>query len=403
MEQTRMTIATMGNRIRALFRVHELDGDGLVTREDFKTVMAEMGFTACQCEPILAQLTAPQSKTIRYEDWVSLYHPRQIRHPVSTEALLEAASLEVGMCEGNVTPTFDKDGFADSRRPIQESQQVVGMIMECMPFLLSNIGVYLADDARDVAHFIKLDRSTSALNADDEFWQDICCLKWPAFYECLCFKGANKWQSLCKEAWAGRLECTLEVYNKKFCEGTPMVAIPARIRYDARCKAYIAHKMIAKRAPPERIPEAEQHRMRFCPFSVRQRLEPNTMQLCPMSETGMGATADSKAYPYRVLEGICGLKVGEEVELQWKVQQEAPFVWRHAHLEALQKGHDGEHTAILVFKEFDKDALQYRSEVQFGDSKMRPCTIGGFSGGLRPVSKDEAERWSLFFPQEFAH
>jgi len=360
--------------------------------------MAELGFTESQCKPILAHLTGPQNKTVRYEDWVSLYHPRQPRHPVST-----AAPLEMGMCEGNFLPTSAKDGFSENCCQIQESQQIVGMIMECMHTLLSNIGVYLADDAHNVAHLIKLNRATSALNADDQFWQDICRLKWPAFYDCLCFKGANKWQPLCKEMWAGRVECTLEVYNQKAHDETPMVAIPARIRYDARCKAYIANKMIAKHIPPEQIPEVEQHRMRFCPLSARQRLQPNTMQLCPMSEKGMEATADSKAYPYRILEGICGLKAGEEVELQWKVQKESPFVWRHAHLEALRKGPHGEHTAILIFKEFDEESHRYRMEVQFGDSKMRPCEIGrGFTGGLRSVSKDEAERWSHFFPKEVA-
>ena len=34
-----------------------------------------------------------------------------------------------------------------------------------------------------------------------------------------------------------------------------------------------------------------------------------------------------RCYPYRVLEGLEGLEVGRNVELQWKMQEGSPFGW----------------------------------------------------------------------------
>jgi len=39
-------------------------------------------------------------------------------------------------------------------------------------------------------------------------------------------------------------------------------------------------------------------------------------------------------------------------------------------------------------------------EVRIGDAELRPCSFGGFTGGLRPMSEDEHAHWMRFFPKE---
>lgn len=41
------------------------------------------------------------------------------------------------------------------------------------------------------------------------------------------------------------------------------------------------------------------------------------------------------SYPYRVLEGFSELRIGQGVELQWKMQFGSPFGWWFGHLEEL--------------------------------------------------------------------
>lgn len=206
---------------------------------------------------------------------------------------------------------------------------------------------------------------------------------------------------LYKMTYEGVLECTLEVFDREKKLGYTMVAWPARMRYEARRNCYMARYLSGSTIMTEMISVQEEHRLRFCPISMTKRLQSKAMQLCFMSENAIREAQRFNFYPYRVLEGFCGLEVGQDVELQWKMQENSPFGWWHAHLEALRKDPDGKQaTAILTFKHFAPNSRWHRMEVRFGGSEMQTGLLGGFTGGLRPVSAEDAAQWKRFFPKE---
>jgi hypothetical protein len=100
------------------------------------------------------------------------------------------------------------------------------------------------------------------------------------------------------------------------------------------------------------------------------------------------------------LEGFEGLEIGRGVELQWKMQELSPFGWWFGQLESLQREPNAK-TAIatITFAHFPENSRWYRLRLRFGDSKVRACSFGGFSGGIRPVSNAEKEQWMIFFPK----
>jgi hypothetical protein len=112
-------------------------------------------------------------------------------------------------------------------------------------------------------------------------------------------------------------------------------------------------------------------------------------------------TDTESAYPYKVLEGTHGLRVGGGVELQWKMQSGGPFGWWYGHLEALERGADGRRTtATITFPHFPTTSDWYRLRVQVGDGEIRECTFGGYTGGLRATASDvEKKHWMQFFKQ----
>merc|ERR1712151_93727 len=105
-------------------------------------------------------------------------------------------------------------------------------------------------------------------------------------------------------------------------------------------------------------------------------------------------SASELAYPYKVLEGTHGLRVGEGVELQWKMQSGGPFGWWYGRLEALKYGTDGKATATITFRHFPTTSRWYKLQFDFGDGETRPCAFGGYTGGLRAVTSEvEEQRW----------
>eukprot|EP00429_Kryptoperidinium_foliaceum_P051310 CAMPEP_0176116014 /NCGR_PEP_ID=MMETSP0120_2-20121206/58263_1 /TAXON_ID=160619 /ORGANISM="Kryptoperidinium foliaceum, Strain CCMP 1326" /LENGTH=188 /DNA_ID=CAMNT_0017450259 /DNA_START=25 /DNA_END=591 /DNA_ORIENTATION=+ len=184
-----------------------------------------------------------------------------------------------------------------------------------------------------------------------------------------------------------------------------MAAMVASVRFDAETSSYVARYLSASEARAEVIPHDMGHRLRFCPPSARRLLRlPRSPLPPPAAASHIGAPCCAHlplAYPHRVLEGFVGLCVGEGVELQWKRQPNSPFGWWWATLEEFHEEDHGETaTAVLVFGHFPPASRWYRLAVRFGDGRQRPCALGGFTGGLRSATDEEARQWMRFFPKE---
>jgi hypothetical protein len=215
----------------------------------------------------------------------------------------------------------------------------------------------------------------------------------------------------------------LEVFDREKKQGFSMAAMAAKVRYEASADVYVASYLSASLVAPESIPAAEEHRLRFCPPSARARLlrgpdlgqEAEEAATSPeqeeveVDEEDVGEENDDEKapsspswdYPYKVLQGVEEELVapGTGVELQWKMQFGSPFGWWYGRLESLRRDNNGETaTATLIFPHFPSTSAWYRLEVRFGDAKMRPCTFGGYTGGVRMASPEEHALWMRFFP-----
>jgi hypothetical protein len=226
--------------------------------------------------------------------------------------------------------------------------------------------------------------------------------RWPVFHDCVGCRpgslGIRDWRDIYRHTLDGRLRCSLEVFNREKKLGYAMCACPAEVHYEARFDAYVAMYFSASDVPPEEIPWCEGHRLRFCPRSVRGRL----LDIWPGASDSCDK-ADPKAsifYPHRVLQGVEGLKVGDGVELQWKMQEGSPFAWWYGQLDALWFNSAGLALGTITFRHYPASSRWYRLNVLFGDSKVRHCDFGGFTGGIRAVSQTEKKQCMMFFPKQ---
>lgn len=300
-------------------------------------------------------------------------------------------------------------------------------VVEACPPLLLEIAAFAVTTPQELFALALSNRCVADLIelAGEALWSQMYLQRWPAFHDCLKFKGASGWARLYAETYAGCLETTLEIYDREKKLGFAMSAMAARVQYDASRKSYVARYLSASEVQPEIVPEEENYRLRFCPVSARERLKPgfplpsesddarmelrelsilNIDDLSPTNSERSAMKLDTvpEAYPYRVLEGVPqGLAVGQGVELQWKMQFGSPFGWWFGTLESLHISPDGKlASASIVFPHFPSTSRWYRLRVQFGDEHMRPCAFGGFTGGIRPTDEDEHKQWMLFFPKE---
>jgi hypothetical protein len=244
----------------------------------------------------------------------------------------------------------------------------------------------------------------------NSLWSGIYRKRWPTFHDCLNFQGPQDWRSLYAETVCGSLECPLEVFDREKKLGFSMAAMPARLQYEARIDAYVARYMSASYVPPEKIPSREEHRLRFCPACVRARLprgpapgsgdEKTAGSPTGKAPGGGGTRCHLEGYQYRVFQGLEGLEVGRNVELQWKMQEGSPFGWWYGRLDALAPGADGSARATITFNHFPASSRWYRLDVVIGDSRIRDCSFGGYTGGIRPVSAEENRQCMMFFPKE---
>jgi len=239
----------------------------------------------------------------------------------------------------------------------------------------------LARAAKTVA--VDLEQASGAL------WNNMYKKRWPAFHDFLDHQGPQQWEGLYQDTLAGKTEVLLEVFDREKKPGFAMAAMPARLTFDADRGCYAAKYMSAREIPPEHIPECEGHRLRCCPPAVRDAL-----QVRPIPGSGPGLYMD------RVLPGFEGLQPGAGVELQWRMQEGSPFGWWYGQLDALTRVGDGLARATITFRHFPASSRWYRLEVVFGDSKMRECSFGGYTGGIRSVSEVETRQCMKFFPKE---
>jgi len=282
---------------------------------------------------------------------------------------------------------------------------LVGLADCCQP-LFQLILSFALGRPQDLTGVLRL--STSVASAFEEgdanqYWSTFYERRWQAFHECLSFQHPDEdWRKAYSDTLAGTIRVLLEVFDRQKMPGFAMAAMSAEVRYDAAAGwepggGFVADYLSACEVTPEIIPYAEADRLRFCPPSARERLWP--------SDAGKSESLDGEAppvaYPYRVLEGFEGLTVGKGVELQWKMQLGSPFGWWFGKLESLQKDEDGKlATAEITFSQFPAHVHWHRLQVRFGDSDLRFCAFGGYSGGIRAVSDEEEKRWMQFFPKQ---
>jgi hypothetical protein len=298
----------------------------------------------------------------------------------------------------------------------------LGLITHCHQPILFCIASFLAGARRwpngvsspsDLLCFFTTSRTLAiqlqpAMNA---LWAQTYGERWGAFYEWACFQGPQDWKGLYWGTLFGRHQCILEIFEREKKIGFAMAAMAARVQWCESEGGYIARYLSASEVKPEHIPVDEEHRIRFCPASARQQLRPGS---AVWPEASMDSDSDGRilqygekvlalptCYPYKVLQGTDGLIVGQGVELLWKMQYGSPFGWWYGHLEALHHDTEGDvATAVITFRHFPSNSRWYRLEVRFGDGEMRPCSFGGYTGGLRAVSEAEHKQWMRYFPQE---
>jgi len=306
------------------------------------------------------------------------------------------------------------------------------MLAECHQPLLVEIASYASDSAMDLANLTHLTSrllSRQVAFAGNSLWGSVFAARWPALHESLDFRAAQDWKENYRCTLSGKREYLLEVFDRERKLGFAMAAMAAKITYDNDMNCFVARYLSASEVLPESIPALEGHRLRFCPPSARAQLQPGTSDSHPASRWRASPAAlpfgharsgsnsllaavpisfqaagpeqgRSSCYPYRVLEGHCDLVVGQGVELQWKMQFGSPFGWWYGHLEQLHRDPDGKlASATITFRHFPSTSRWYRLEVRFGDSDMRPCSFGGFTGGVRAATPGEHERWMRFLPR----
>jgi hypothetical protein len=341
------------------------------------------------------------------------------------------------------------------------------LVAQCLSPLLAEIGSFLADRPKDIVPLFVLSARWLAEEATlcmDDLWEQMYFARWPAFYDAFSFNVVDDWRSVYEDMIYSRCSCQLEVFEREKKVGFDMAAMPAIVTYEGGTDTYAAKYISASEVNAEIIPCTENYRLRFCPISARQQLQPffchigvgrpqeqfdsranaeggstwlrtlsrlmgkpsadggartarddlplHTSDLdqvtCLARQTGSGLQpsleVDRTGYPYKVLHGFEGLVVGQNVELQWKMQELSPFGWWFGQLESLQRGPNSK-TAIatITFAHFPEHSSWHRLRVRFGDAKVRSCSFGGFSGGIRPVSTAEKDRWMKFLPQSAQH
>jgi len=206
------------------------------------------------------------------------------------------------------------------------------------------------------------------------------------------YRGMRDWRSLYRDTLDGQCECNLEVLEREKEEGSFSLTRVARVNYDMTCDSYVARYISDSKDAlpmPERIPHAEGARLRGSPHPSKAELG---------VATDKAEFRVSPDHPHAVVEGTAGFSVGQRVELQWTLEAGSPFGWWFGVLEDLRHHEDGRCAiATITFQHFPTNSRWYRLSFVFGDTEVRPCAFGGFTGGIRAASEADEVRWRTFF------
>lgn len=250
------------------------------------------------------------------------------------------------------------------------------------------------DCPKDFVHMSAM-ASKSAREAPEvisgRHWKRLFSQRWPAFFDALnYFSDSVDWMTAYRRMLSGQIECFLEVYERERKMGFAMSCMVAKVSYHAGARSYTASYVSASYVLPEKIPEMERRRLRFCPCSARAQLQPEAQLSDPKN-----------FYSHRILEGTEDIQVGRGVELQWKMQSGSPFGWWFGVVESIEHRVPGKLAAVtMVFHHFPTNSRWYRLSVTVGDGQLRDCAIGGYHGGMRVCSEEERKDWMHFFPKE---
>lgn len=274
-------------------------------------------------------------------------------------------------------------------------------IADCVGPIFAHIAGFAASTPKEYVSICK-QLSPACANASGDsvvdYWAQMYQSRWPAFYASQSDKGVKNWSEAYKHTKAGSVDCVLEIFDREKKRGFAMSAMPARVSVDVERNGFIARYISASVVPPEFIPACEEHRLRYCPSSVRRRLRPD---LPTPAEPQNPEVSVSENYPHRLLTDLDEFEIGQPVELQWKMQYGSPFAWWYGHLEAIRYDQGSSTaTATITFPHFPSECRWYRLRVTFGDGQMRACEFGGYTGGLRATNEAENKQWMFFFPQE---
>eukprot|EP00437_Effrenium_voratum_P002922 CAMPEP_0181430584 /NCGR_PEP_ID=MMETSP1110-20121109/17799_1 /TAXON_ID=174948 /ORGANISM="Symbiodinium sp., Strain CCMP421" /LENGTH=451 /DNA_ID=CAMNT_0023553905 /DNA_START=39 /DNA_END=1394 /DNA_ORIENTATION=- len=254
------------------------------------------------------------------------------------------------------------------------------------------------EEPLDVAHLCELSSKTIFENGKlfcPTQWERMYAERWPAFHEAQCHMSEvthmkTDWKSVYRHTCSGKYEALLEVYDREKKLGFAMSCMLAKVSWDANINCYITSYVSASQVLPEKIPYHEGHRLRFCRPSVREELKPELMP--PLAP---------EVYGYRVLHDVPDLKVGQGLELQWKMQQGSPFGWWFGIVESVVRDPNSTKAIVtMTFDHFPATSRWRRLQITVGDGATRPCAIGGWHGGVRAVSPSEKKEWAKFFPKE---
>eukprot|EP00929_Paragymnodinium_shiwhaense_P016177 TRINITY_DN12438_c0_g1_i3.p1 TRINITY_DN12438_c0_g1~~TRINITY_DN12438_c0_g1_i3.p1 ORF type:complete len:503 (-),score=79.89 TRINITY_DN12438_c0_g1_i3:296-1768(-) len=399
-----------GDGLKASFAVQQLgDGD-----------MDHIGATE---NPLCQDLSEePGHETLR--GWPRQAEACHALHRSIDDMLQTPTQLPSVAAQPRPTATSSSEPGPLPRQPVRGLLNVV----ECFDLLYEEILGYALQHPRTLAALAaasrQLSSSMEAFSAPRNvglgmmpIWAIMYHARWSAFYDYLRWQAPSSpegqtctadWRSLYLDTLNGRMECTLEVFDREKKVGFAMAAMPARVRYEPRLDAFVARYISASHVAPEVIPQKE--------ADCGAALEPTSLHRLrggsrPADETGASlapttlsspshAAETEDEYPYRVLEGTEGLAEGMPVELQWKMQVGSPFGWWSGTLEAIRRDADkGLAHGTIVFSHFPANSRWYRLHLTFGDAMVRPCAFGGQTGGVRAVNEEEARHWRRFFPR----
>jgi hypothetical protein len=203
---------------------------------------------------------------------------------------------------------------------------------------------------------------------ENSCWRSLFQQRWPGFYEALPDRSLNvNWKELAHDVYEGKKSFHVQVFNRENHAGFRMSCYDAEATYrkqDGMCD-------VKYLAPLDRTEVVPFERCRVVP--------------APYREHDPSARYDGGDH--------VSLKVGDNVEVQWRSTSAHPFGWWHGEVESI----DGKRVK-LIFKQFDKDDIFYSISFEMpGMKNMQQVEGSGTYGGFRALNPQEKAHWLQFW------